>query len=216
MYIPAHFAAEEADALIQRLARRAAGVLVTVDAEGQLIATHLPILWDSARKRAIGHIARANPHHTLSPSGRALIVLAGPEAYVSPSLYPSKREHGKTVPTWNYEAVHLSGTLEWFSDVARLEAIVRDLSALHEEDRAEPWKIEDAPRSYIDALLRGIVGVEFCVEKIEAKRKLSQNKSAADFDGVMQGLAASDRARAQEVAVLMRGVCALSDKPDGN
>ena len=215
MYVPAHFEANDADALIGKLAPRFAGILVSVDAEGQPIATHLPILWDAERRVARGHIARTNPHWKLG-AGRGLIVLAGAEAYVSPSFYPSKAEHGKTVPTWNYEAVHLSGALEWFDDAARLEAVVHDLSALHETDRPEPWTIEDAPRSYIDNLLRAIVGVELRVERIEGKRKLSQNKSAADFAGVMRSLVASPEPESHEIAALMAAERAVSDDPDGN
>lgn len=214
MYVPEHFAAADADALVARLARRFAGVLVSVDGEGQPIATHLPILWDAEKRVATGHIARANQHWKLGP-GRALIVFAGPEAYVSPSFYPSKAEHGKAVPTWNYEAVHLSGGVEWFDDAARLENVVRRLSELHEGDRAKPWRIEDAPRSYIDAMLRGIVGVEMRVERIEAKSKLSQNKDAADFEGVIAGLGEGD-ATSRQVAGLVRGTRTLSDKPSGN
>mgnify|MGYP001231026823 CR=1 FL=1 len=215
MYVPAHFAADDADALITRLARRWAGILVSVDADGAPVATHLPILWDAEARVATGHIARANPHWKLG-DGRALLVLAGPEAYVTPAWYPSRAEHGKTVPTWNYEAVHLSGRLEWFEDPERLDGVVRDLSALHEEGRAEPWSIGDAPRAYIDALLRGIVGVALHVERIEAKRKLSQNKSEADFHGVAAGLAASAEPMAQEVAALMRATRAKEADPDGN
>ena len=215
MYVPDHFATDEADALIARLARRWAGVLVTVDADGTPTGTHMPILWDAEKKLATGHIARANPQWKLG-DGRGLIVLSGAEAYVTPSWYPSKQENGKTVPTWNYEAVHLSGRVEWFDDAARLEAVVRDLSAFHENNRAEPWAIGDAPRAYIDALMRGIVGVTVQVDRIEAKRKLSQNKSEADFNGVERGLAASGDAMEAEVAALMRATRAMSDDPDGN
>lgn len=215
MYVPSHFATDDADALIQRLARRWAGVLITVDADGTPVGTHMPILWDAERRVATGHIARANPQWKQG-EGRGLIVLAGPEAYVTPSWYPSKAEHGKTVPTWNYEAVHLSGAVEWFDDAARLEGVVRDLSAFHEHDRAAPWSLSDAPRAYIDALLRAIVGVELRVERFEAKRKLSQNKSAADFAGVERGLAANGDPMAKEVAALMRATRAVSDDPDGN
>jgi transcriptional regulator len=214
MYVPDHFGAEYADALIAKLARRFAGILVSVDADGQPIATHLPILWDAATRTARGHIARANDHWKRG-AGRALIVLAGPEAYVSPSFYPSKAEHGKVVPTWNYEAVHLSGGIEWFDDAARLKAVVRDLSALHEEGRATPWSIDDAPAPYIDAMLRGIVGVEMRVESIEAKRKLSQNKSSVDFDGVIEGFERGN-ASETEIAALMRATRAVSDEPGGN
>lgn len=215
MYVPAHFATDEADALIARLARRWAGVLITVDDDGAPVGTHMPILWDAERRIATGHIARANPQWK-NGDGKGLIVLAGPEAYVTPAWYPSKAEHGKAVPTWNYEAVHLTGEVQWFDDAARLEAVVRDLSAFHEHDRVEPWAIGDAPRPYIDALLRGIVGVEMRVERIEAKRKLSQNKSEADYAGVARGLAVSGDAMEAEVAALMRAERALSDDPDGN
>lgn len=215
MYVPAHFAAGDEDALIARLARRRAGVLVTVDEAGAPVATHTPIVWDAAQKIARGHIARANGQWRHGP-GRGLIVLGGAEAYVSPAWYPSKAEHGKAVPTWNYEAVHIAGRVEWFDDPARLEALVRDLSHLHEHDRAEPWALGDAPRAYIEALLRGVVGLALHAERIDAKRKLSQNKSAADFAGAAGGLAASGDALAAEVAALMRAERPLSDDPEGN
>ncbi len=205
MYIPESFAAADADALIARLSRRWAGVLVSVGADGTPIATHLPILWDAEKKIAIGHVARVNSHWKIG-TGRGLLVLSGAEAYVSPNWYPSKAEHGKAVPTWNYEAVHLSGQVEWFEAPARLEAVVRDLSALHEAGSQRPWTLEEAPRAYIDAMLRGIVGVALHADRIEAKRKLSQNKSAADFAGVVEGLGASSDANAREVATLMRAL----------
>ena len=205
MYVPAHFEASDANALIERLSRRWAGVLVTVGADGAPMATHLPVLWDARTKTVTGHIARANPQHKLG-AGRGLVVLSGAEAYVSPSLYPSKAEHGKAVPTWNYEAVHLSGMVTWFEEPARLEAVVRDLSRLHENTRATPWGIEDAPRDYINAMLRGIVGVEMHVDRTEAQRKLSQNKSAADFAGVVAGLDAENDAMSREIAERMREI----------
>ena len=214
MYVPEHFAVADDDALIARLARRFAGILVSIDGGGQPVATHMPILWNAEHRIVSGHIARANPQWKLG-AGRGLIVVAGPQAYVSPSFYPSKTEHGKTVPTWNYEAVHLSGAVEWFDDAARLEDVVRRLSAFHEHDRAEPWRIEDAPRGYINVMMRGIVGVEMRVERVEAKRKVSQNKSAADFEGVIAGLGEGDAA-ATEIAALMRAIRAVSDDPDGN
>lgn len=214
MYVPAHFAADDPDALIARLAHRWAGVLITVDVDGTPVGTHMPLLWDAERKIATGHIARANPQWKQG-EGRGLIVLSGPEAYVTPNWYPSKAEHGKAVPTWNYEAVHLSGRVEWFDDAARLEGVVRDLSAFHEAEHPKPWSIADAPRAYIDALLRGIVGVAMHVDRIDAKRKLSQNKSEADFNGVVGGLAASEDAMAREVADLMRATRALADEPEG-
>lgn len=215
MYVPHHFAADDADALIARLARRWAGVLITIGDDGAPVATHMPILWDRERRVATGHIARLNPQWKRGP-GKGLIVLSGPEAYVTPAWYPSKAEHGKAVPTWNYEAVHVTGRVEWFDDAKRLEAIVRDLSALHEEGREEPWAIGDAPRAYIQALLGGFVGVTLTAERVEAKRKLSQNKSEADFDGVTCGMTASSEPMAQEIAALMRAERATSGDRDGN
>lgn len=215
MYVPAHFATDDAEALLTRLARRWAGIVVSVGADGAPIATHAPILWDGERRIATAHIARANPHWKAG-DGPGLIVLNGPEAYITPNWYPSKAAHGKTVPTWNYEAVHLTGRLEWFEDVASLEAVVCDLSDFHEAGQSALWKLEDAPRGYTEALLRGIVGLRLHVERIDAKRKLSQNKSVADFNGVAAGLAASADPMAQEVAALMRETRAVSDEPDGN
>lgn len=215
MYVPSQFAADDAEALIARLTRRWAGVIVSIDTHGAPIATHSPILWDAENRIATAHIARANPQWQ-SGDGPGLIVLPGPEAYVTPNWYPSKSEHGKAVPTWNYEAVHLSGRLEWFDDASALEAVVRDLSSFHEADRPGSWKLEDAPRTYIEALLRGIVGVRLHVERVDAKRKLSQNKDRADFAGVAAGLAASDDPMAREVAALMRDTRAVGDEPEGN
>jgi transcriptional regulator len=203
MYVPEHFVAADADALVTRLARRHAAILFSTDSKGAPFASHLPILWDSERHVASGHIARANPHHGLG-AGIGVMVVAGAEAYVSPSYYPSKAEHGKAVPTWNYEAVHLTGRIEWFDDRDRLLGLVRDLSVFHERDRAEPWAIEDAPAAYIEAMLRGIIGVELHAERIEAKQKLSQNKSGADYHGVADGLQQEEGAASREVADLMR------------
>jgi transcriptional regulator len=215
MYVPAHFATDDADALIARLARRWAGVLITIGDDGAPVGTHMPILWDAENRIATGHLARANPQW-MQGAGQGLIVLSGPEAYVTPTWYPSKAEHGKAVPTWNYEAVHITGRVEWIDGGERLEAIVRDLSSFFERERPAPWAMEDAPRGYIGALLRGIVGVELRAERIEAKRKLSQNKSAADFNGVAAGLAATDDPLAQEVAALMRGTRAVNNESEGN
>jgi transcriptional regulator len=215
VYVPHHFATDEVDALIARLARRWAGVLITMGEDGAPVGTHMPILWDASSRIATGHIARANPQWKQG-ADKGLIVLSGPEAYVTPAWYPSKAEHGKTVPTWNYEAVHITGQVEWFDGPERLEAIVGELSAFHENGSPEPWKISDAPRPYIDALLRGIVGVELTAERVEAKRKLSQNKSEADFAGVAAGMAASDEPMAHEVAALMRATRAGAGDPDGN
>jgi transcriptional regulator len=175
-----------------------AGLLVTPD----LAATHLPFHLDG--DRLVGHVARANAHWKSAPCA-ALVVCAGAEAYVSPTWYPSKAEHGRAVPTWNYETIHVRGRLTAFEDPARLEAIVERLSDKHESAQAHPWSMADAPRDYLDVLLRGIVGVEVAIESVAAKRKLSQDKSAADHAGVVAGLAASADPRDRAVADAMKG-----------
>ena len=200
MYIPKHFAAEEPEALVAALAAERLAILVTAGADGALFATHLPMFWNAETRTLEGHVARANPHHALPRAGQALVILPGAEAYVSPSLYPSKAEHGRVVPTWNYIAAHVSGAVEWFDDAARLENVVRSLTDRHEAGRAHAWAVDDAPRDYVEAMLRGIVGVAVRAEKIEAKRKLSQNRNAADVEGVIRGLTEE----APEIAALMR------------
>lgn len=203
MYVPAHFDAKEPEALLASLAAKRMAVLVTMSEQAGLFATHLPMLWDGERRVLEGHIARGNPHWKQGAT-QALAILPGPEVYVSPSLYPSKAEHGKVVPTWNYEAVHVSGPVEWFDDAERLKGVVRHLTDRHEAGRAEPWAIDDAPEDYVRAMLRGIVGVSVKAERIEAKRKLSQNRSAEDLAGVVSGLSGAADPSAREVGALMR------------
>jgi transcriptional regulator len=166
-----------------------------------LFATHLPVLHETGG--FLGHLARANPHRERAGDGEALLIFPGPQAYVSPAWYPSKAEHGRTVPTWNYEAVHVYGTLSWFEDRERLLDAVARLSARHEEGRPEPWSPADAPPDYIERLLRGIVGVFLTPTRVEVSRKLSQNRDEADRAGVIAGLSAEPSAQAHVVAELM-------------
>lgn len=162
--------------------------LVTVAADGTPDATFLPVLWRG--DRLVAHLARANPHwKAIADGGPALAVVTGPDAYVSPSFYASKREHGKVVPTWNYSAVHLRGPVRVIHDPAWLRELVGALTDHHEAPRPEPWAVEDAPAPYVEKQLRAIVGIELTVEGVEAKAKLSQNRSAEDRAGVVAGLA---------------------------
>ncbi len=203
MYTPPHFAEHDPDAIAALIEGARLGLLVTHGPQG-LYATHLPFLHDRERNRLVGHIARANPHPARAGDDDALVVLTGPEAYVSPAWYPSKAADGRQVPTWNYEAVHLYGRLQWFDDPARLLEVVRRLSDRHERGRAEPWSVDDAPADYVERLLRGIVGVELHVTRVEAKRKMSQNKPESDRSGVVEGLASSPDPRDRLVADAMR------------
>lgn len=200
MYAPAPFAETDPEVIAELIARARLGVLVTHGAEG-LFATHLPWLHDRAEGALYAHLARANPHRSLADGGEALVVFSGVDAYVSPSLYPSKAVDGRQVPTWNYEAVHVHGRPEWIEDRDALLSLVERLSDRHEASRAEPWRVADAPPDYVERLLRGIVGVRLRITRIEAKRKLGQNKPETDRAGVIAGLDASadpgDRATAE-------------------
>ena len=122
------------------------------------------------------------------PEVEALAIVRGPDAYVSPSWYPSKADHGRVVPTWNYLTAHVYGELVVHDDAAWVEDLVRRLTAKHEATTAHPWSVDDAPAGYVAGQLRAIVGLELRIARIEAKAKLSQNRSAADVDGVVAGL----------------------------
>jgi transcriptional regulator len=178
------------------------GALVSHGLEG-LTATSLPFLVVREPLRLIGHVARANAQWRAGP-GEALMILQGPSAYISPSLYPSKAEHGRVVPTWNYEAAHVHGQLSWFDEPDRLLEVVEALTDRFERDRIQPWAVADAPGGYVQGMLGAIVGFEFTVTRIEAARKHSQNRSDADQAGVIAGLSASPSPSDQAVAQAMR------------
>ena len=201
MYAPSAFAIDDPRAVAELLARAPLATLVVSTPDG-LEAAHLPLLYDAAAGVLTGHLTRANPIAPLD-GVQALAVFGGASAYVSPGFYPSKREHGRVVPTWNYEAVHVHGRLERFDDPASLRAVVATLSDRFEAERSEPWSVDDAPEPYLAGMLRAIVGVRLHVERIEGVRKLSQNRDAADRAGVREGLAASARPGDQTVAALM-------------
>lgn len=172
---------------------------------GALHANHIPLYLDPARGphgTLIGHVARANGLWPLLPQ-TAVAVFHGPQAYVSPSWYPSKAVDGKQVPTWNYAAVHAHGTLAAMDDPVRLRSLLHTLSEQHEAHRTAPWRIDDAPPDYIDKLLRAIVGIELAVERWEGLWKVSQNRTEADRAGVAQGLMAEGTSAADDMAALV-------------
>ncbi|SCW96490.1 MULTISPECIES: FMN-binding negative transcriptional regulator [unclassified Pseudomonas] len=206
MYNPKAFAVEDLPQLHQMMGDCRLAVLITHGEHG-LQASHLPLLLDTQQGpngTLYGHMARANPQwRDLQAGTEALVIFAGAEAYVSPSFYPSKAEHGKVVPTWNYVAVHAYGSAEVFSDAQRLRNLVGALTDRHETAREQPWKIDDAPPEYIDSMLKAIVGFALPVQRLEGKRKLSQNRSPADAAGVRSGLAASPDPQDRALAHLM-------------
>jgi transcriptional regulator len=146
-------------------------------------------------------MARANPHWRQITAGTpTLLVVSGPEAYISPSWYASKAEHGRVVPTWNYSTVQIAGRARVHDDVAWLRRAVDGLVERHESTRELPWSTSDAPDKYIRGQLRAIVGIEVTVEEVHGKAKLSQNRSAADQDGVVTGLRQEHSAGAAAIA----------------
>jgi transcriptional regulator len=207
MYTPSNFAINDLPELQQQILGTRLAVLVTHGEEG-LQASHLPLLLrpdQGPNGTLYGHFARANPQwKALQNGAQALVIFAGADAYVSPGFYPSKAEHGKVVPTWNYVAVHAFGTAEVFTDADRLRDLVSALTDRHEAGRNNPWKVADAPADYIDGMLKAIVGFALPIQCLEGKRKLSQNRSPADIAGVREGLAASPDAHDQALAHLMR------------
>lgn len=206
MYNPKAFAVQDLPQLQQMMNECRLAVLVTHGEHG-LQASHLPLLLDTRQGlhgTLHGHMARANPQwRDLEAGAEALVIFAGADAYVSPSLYPSKAEHGKVVPTWNYLAVHAYGTADVFSEATRLRELVSTLTDRHETGRAQPWKLDDAPAEYVDTMLKAIVGFSLPIQRLEGKRKLSQNRSPEDVAGVRNGLAASLDPQDQALARLI-------------
>ncbi len=206
MYVPAHFRPTE-DQVRALLERPGAVDLITVTERG-LLATMLPMAWDAPGSRPglgehgalVGHVAIKNDQWRKPPIGEAMAIVRGPDAYISPSWYEAKRKHGRVVPTWDYVLIQAHGRLVIHRDVEWLERNVRRLVELHEGQRAAPWAVDDAPADYIAGQLRAIVGVELLVDRIDAKAKLSQNRSNADLDGVVAGLDA-DGQRAMSDAI---------------
>lgn len=188
MYVPRPNIVDDETEIRALVAAYGAAELVTIDT-GYPRSTLLPIIWDG--DRVIAHFARLNDHwRTIEPDSPALLVAGGPQAYISPAWYAAKREHGRVVPTWNYSTVHLTGRATVHDDPDWVRDMVTRLTDLHELDRPDPWQVTDAPTKFVDGQLRAIVGVEVRVEKVEAKRKLSQNRSAEDRRGVVDGLRA--------------------------
>jgi transcriptional regulator len=206
MYTPSAFNDEELASLHGLIEQTRLAILVTHDENG-IQASHLPLLFSPEQGpfgTLYGHMAKANPQwQTLQTRAEAMVIFAGADAYVSPGFYPSKAEHGKVVPTWNYQAVHAYGRADVFTDAGRLLNLVSALTDKHEGSRAQPWAVADAPAEYIDKMLSAIVGFALPISSLEGKRKLSQNRSAEDIAGVRAGLIATADARDLELAKLM-------------
>ena len=206
MYLPKHFEETRVEVMHALMAAHPLGLLVSNGADG-LQANSIPFMVDpnpAPNGTLIAHVARANPLWREAAGTPVLVVFQGPQAYVSPSGYASKAEHGKVVPTWNYIMVQARGRLRAIDDAAHLHALVTRLTATHEAGRDKPWAVDDAPRDYIDATLKAIVGIEIEIEALAGKWKVSQNRGTADRQGVARMLAAEGGEAAEIAQQVMR------------
>ena len=207
MYLPPAFREDRLDIQHAFIRANSFGTLVTMGADG-LTANHIPFVIDtdaSSHGTLRGHLSRANPQwQSLDASQDALVIFQGPESYITPSWYATKAETGKVVPTWNFTAVHVWGRPRVIEDTDWLARQIDGLTAMHESGRARPWSVSDAPADFVVAQMKGIVGIEIEIVRIEGKWKVSQNRPQADRDGVVRGLSAAgdenSRAMAQLVA----------------
>ncbi|HNJ75358.1 MAG TPA: FMN-binding negative transcriptional regulator [Azospira sp.] len=204
MYCPAHFAETRPEVLHALMREHPLATLVTMGDNG-LNADHIPLQLETSGDSQFilrGHVARANPLWKSASKGTpALAIFRGPDAYITPSWYPTKREHGKAVPTWNYAVVHARGPLHFIEDAEWLRAQVDALTQQQESNLAEPWAVSDAPADYVEKMLAAIVGVEMTVISLEGKWKVSQNQPEGNRDGVVAGLCGLGRA---DAAALIR------------
>ena len=215
MYLPAYFEESRTDVLHALMRARPLATLVTLSESG-LAANHIPLetVPEPLPHGVLrGHVARANPLWREYRAGsEALAIFHGPQAYISPSFYPTKQQTGEVVPTWDYAVVHARGTLRFVQDSAWLRALVSRLTDAHEASRRMPWKIDDAPSPYIERMLSLIVGFELSITGLTGKWKLSQNHPVANRQGVVKGLRDAEGAESRQVADMLSS---LEDERQG-
>lgn len=209
MYRPEHFIEDRPDVLAAAMRDIQFAALVT-PAEGGIEVTHVPVVVRGDAEASAGmvlesHVARANPHWKAARIAASVAIFQGPQAYVSPSWYPSKQEHGKVVPTWTYVTVHAHGRLEAVRDAGWLRRHLDELTRQNESGRDQPWHVTDAPARFIDTLARGIVGLRLVVDRLEGAWKVNQHKSEGDRLGTARGLATSGEMGARLANVLTAG-----------
>ena len=206
MYLPKHFKQADRTQLAGLMAAHPLATLVTRQGEG-FSADHVPLVYDATHGEhglLRGHVARANPLWREAAGSEVLVVFSGPQAYISPSWYPSKAATGKVVPTWNYAVVHARGSLRAIEDAPWLHNFVSALTQRHEGPRAQPWQVGDAPADYVQQMLRAIVGIEIPLTSLVGKWKVTQNRSEADRLGVVAGLVSEAGNDAAAMADLVR------------
>jgi transcriptional regulator len=206
MYVPEQFAEHRLPVLHGAMAEAGLANLITVGADG-ILASPVPLMLDpdaGPYGTLIGHLARGNPQwHATDTASEALAIFMGPDAYVSPSYYATKRETGKVVPTWNYVTIHAYGSITFSNDTEELLQVVTRLTARHETGRAAPWAVSDAPPAFTQAQLKGIIAFRLKITRLQGKWKMSQNRTAQDRQGVVGGL--RDDGKAEVAALVAAG-----------
>ena len=205
MYLPKHFAVDD-PALLAQLISEYPLATVVGNLDHQLEINHLPLMLSPDKTKLHGHIARVNPLVKIAGSHQPQItaIFHGPNAYVTPAWYPSKKETGKVVPTWNYAVVHAQGTLKLIEDPQWLRNHVAQMTNIHEPTYQSNWKLDDAPEDYIQMMLRAIIGIEINVESLTGKFKLSQNRPPEDYAAVVKTLDQSPAEVLQEMRKYMK------------
>ncbi|ODV09356.1 MAG: transcriptional regulator [Rubrivivax sp. SCN 70-15] len=217
MYVNPKHRCPDVDALAALIASRPLGAWVCPGREG-LIANHVPFLLDRSRGRLgtlIGHVSRANPvWRELGPDATSVVMFQGPQAYITPGWYPGHAEHGRVVPTWNYSVAHAHGRARAIEDRDWLLEMLNRLTDEHEAERPQPWRVGDAPTSFIDGMLRAIVGIEIPIDRLEGKLKASQDEAMPDRLGTVRGLRAESADEAGSMAdLVMKAIEADSAGP---
>ena len=217
MYTPAYHAFNDIEKMRAHIAAHSLGAWVC-HAHGQLIANHIPFVLDAkhgSHGRLLAHVSRANPvWRQLIGGAPSVVIFMGPSAYITPSWYPGKRQHGKVVPTWNYVTVHTHGMARAMEDTCWILDVLNRLTDTQESQRTEPWKVSDAPSAYIDKMLRAVVGIEITIDRVEGRLKVSQDEDEQDRRGTVEGLQHSTDASTQVLASLVLGE--LEESTKGN
>ena len=206
MYLPKHFEERDPERLRSLIQRYPLGSLVTATESG-LDANHIPFLFadtGSAAGTLHGHIARANPLWREAVHATALVIFRGPDSFISPSWYPSKREHASVVPTWNYAVVHVHGVLRFVDDPAWVRSHVEALTREHEEKRDPPWAVTDAPADFVEKMVAAVVGIEISITQLVGKWKVSQNRTISDRVGVVDALEREATPSGATIAALIK------------
>ena len=205
MYLPKHFVADDQDLLAQLIKEYPLATLVG-SLNNQLEVNRLPLMLSPDKKKLHGHIARMNPLMKIAQSSETAVtaIFHGPNAYVTPAWYPSKKESGKVVPTWNYAVVHAQGHIKLIEDAQWLRNHVSQMTNIHEPIYQSNWKLDDAPEDYVQTMLKAIVGIEIEVESLVGKFKLSQNRPPEDYDAVVKELEQSPQEMLQAMRQYMK------------